>query len=157
MKFIHKIFYRSCPILLGAALLVAGCSREARDDAADTYEQAAETTRTIGGDTKEWFASTWQTVSSFTFEQRETFVEKLQTATETANEQVRDFTESGADVSEEAVARYKDARDALQEKLAAATDDENWEKAKAEVQDAWRNLKSATDKLLETDTQPDDR
>jgi geranylgeranyl pyrophosphate synthase len=160
MKKIHSMtICKSCSALLAAAtLLLTGCSQEARDDAADTYEEAAETTKTIGEDTKEWSASTWQSVSNFTSEQRERFVENLEDATETANTMVNEFTESSEDVSEEALARYKEARDAMQEQLEAAAEagDENWEETKTNVQEAWKNLKSATNRLVEDAVPSDD-
>ncbi|MDA3875158.1 MAG: hypothetical protein PF795_14515 [Kiritimatiellae bacterium] len=160
MKNIHSMtICKSCTVLFGVAtLLFAGCSREARDDAADTYEEAAETTQTVGEDTKEWSASTWKSVSNFTSEHRESFVKNLEAATQTTNTLVNEFTESSEDVSEEALARYKDARDAMQKQLATAAEsgDENWEVTKANVEEAWKNLKSATNTLVENAVPSDD-
>jgi PBP1b-binding outer membrane lipoprotein LpoB len=153
MKNIQSILTIGSTALI-STLFFTGCSQEARNEAADTYEEATETTKTISNDTQEWFTTTWKSVDDYTSEQRDAFVENLEKARKTINQQATEFTESGAEVTKEARASYEDASKALQEQLAKASEasDEAWEENKSNVQKAWKDLKAATNHLMNNET-----
>lgn len=154
MKITHTHLQHIFVTFFGCTLVIAGCSQEARKEAADTYEEAADTTRAIGKDTQDWFTNTWQSVADHTSNQRKAFTEKLKTASETVETRASDFYESGDDITEKAIARYEKALDAFQMQLAAASEasDEAWKESKVKVEQAWHELKAATENLTHSKT-----
>lgn len=140
----NKSIHATALLLTGfAALALAGCSKNDRDDVADNTKAAYQ-------DTKSAIAAGWDNVKNYTFEQRSDFTTTLkarQADLEAGISKLRaEYSEANASASRKAaMAELRDSEADFKEKLAAlgnATSD-TWTAARDDVAAAWDRLQAS--------------
>lgn len=144
----RKISYaRSIPLsILAAGIAVAGmtgCTKKTRSDASDTAKAAYT-------DTKDAMANAWDSVKSFTFDQRDKFTANANALSAKMEAQISDvranYSEAKASASRKAaMEELKSSEADYKEKVAAlgnATAD-TWDSAKQNTIAAWDRLQAA--------------
>lgn len=132
--------------LLAAGVAVAGltgCSKEARTDASDTAKSAY-------ADTKEMMGNAWDSVKSFTFEEKDKFTANAKMLSSKMDAQLAevraDYADAKASASRKAaMEELKNSEADYKEKVAALGNASaaTWDSAKQNTIAAWDRLQAA--------------
>lgn len=146
MKMTQTLILSLFSLLLGLSL---GCSKETQSDVDETYRDAAADLKEGANKTENWFQDSWNTVSEFSVEQKNSFVSTLEKSAAKMDSEAKSLSRNVEEFSQETMESFKEATGQFEnqlEKAANATED-SWESAKRDVKSAWGDVVEAYQKL----------